>query len=99
MRVIDAAAVEQATPFERLVPALRDWFARGCEVPTRQVLTLEQPDGAPAVTSLVMGAWAVGALLRASRSSTSRPATRPAACPACMPACCCTTPAPACRWR
>ncbi len=60
MRVIDAAAVERATPFERLVPALRDWFARGCEVPTRQVLTLAQPDGAPAVTSLVMGAWAVG---------------------------------------
>lgn len=60
MQVIDAAAVTRATPFDRLVPALRDAFARGAEVPARQVLTLEDPAGGPAVTSLVMSAWDPG---------------------------------------
>lgn len=60
MRVLDATAVERATPFERLVPALRELFARGCEVPPRQVLTLQPPGGGPAVTSLVMSAWDPG---------------------------------------
>jgi ornithine cyclodeaminase len=60
MRVIDAAAVTRATPFERLVPALRALFARGAEVPPRQVLTLEDPAGGPALTSLVMSAWDPG---------------------------------------
>jgi ornithine cyclodeaminase/alanine dehydrogenase-like protein (mu-crystallin family) len=60
MQVIDAAAVVRATPFEHLVPALRDAFARGAEVPPRQVLTLPAPDGGPPVTSLVMSAWDPG---------------------------------------
>ncbi|HRI17407.1 MAG TPA: ornithine cyclodeaminase family protein, partial [Burkholderiaceae bacterium] len=32
MRTFDAAATRAALPFERLVPALRELFARGCEV-------------------------------------------------------------------
>ena len=55
MRVVDAAATERALPFDRLVPALRAMFARGCEVPPRQVLTV-----AAGVTSLVMPAWGSG---------------------------------------
>lgn len=60
MQVIDADAVTRATPFERLVPALRALFARGAEVPPRQVLTLADPAGGQAVTSLVMSAWDPG---------------------------------------
>ena len=54
MRVFDAAATRAALPFERLVPALRERFAAGAEVPPRQVLAI---DG---MTSLVMPAWAAG---------------------------------------
>jgi ornithine cyclodeaminase len=61
LRVIGAAATARALPFDRLVPALRRMFVAGCEVPPRQVLTLEPPGGAPAVTSLVMPAWGAGA--------------------------------------
>lgn len=57
---VDADTVARATPFERLVPALRSAFAAGAEVPPRQVLTLQPPGGAPAVTSLVMPAWGAG---------------------------------------
>ena len=70
MRVLDAAATAAATPFEQLIPALRALFARGCEVPARQVLELANPPGAAAdagaapgtapVTSLVMPAWLPG---------------------------------------
>ena len=59
MRLIDAAATRAALPFARLVPALRERFAAGCEVPQRQVLELGAP-GADAVTSLVMPAWVPG---------------------------------------
>lgn len=60
MQVIDADTVTRATPFERLVPALRELFARGAEVPPRQVLTLADPAGGEAITSLVMSAWDPG---------------------------------------
>ncbi|RVT51569.1 ornithine cyclodeaminase family protein [Rubrivivax albus] len=60
MQVIDADTVARATPFERLVPALRELFASGAEVPPRQVLTLADPAGGAAVTSLVMSAWDPG---------------------------------------
>ena len=52
MQVFDATATRAALPFERLVPALREAFARGAQVPPRQVLAI---DG---MTSLVMPAWA-----------------------------------------
>ncbi|NML46984.1 ornithine cyclodeaminase family protein [Ramlibacter sp. G-1-2-2] len=54
MQVLDAAATRAALPFERLVPALRELFAKGCTVPPRQVLDLGS------FTSLVMPAWAEG---------------------------------------
>ena len=54
MQVFDATATRAALPFERLVPALRERFAAGAEVPPRQVLVI---DG---MTSLVMPAWAAG---------------------------------------
>lgn len=60
MQVVDAAAVARATPFERLVPALRERFAEGCEQPPRQVLTVADPGGGPPMTTLLMSAWAPG---------------------------------------
>ena len=59
MQIIDAAATAQALPFSRLIPALQALFARGCEVPARQVHAIAGP-GAAAVTSLVMPAWLPG---------------------------------------
>ena len=59
MQVFDARATRDALPFDRLVPALREMFAAGCEVPPRQVLQLGATGG-PAVTSLVMPAWLPG---------------------------------------
>ena len=55
MQTYDADATRAALPFERLIPALREAFAAGCEVPARQVYRLH--DGAEAVTSLLMPAW------------------------------------------
>jgi len=55
----DAEATAAALPFDALVPALREMFIQGCEVPPRQVLTIESPDGPP-LTSLVMPAWQPG---------------------------------------
>jgi ornithine cyclodeaminase len=72
MRFLDAAATAAATPFDRLVPALRALFAQGCEVPARQVLEIGAAgDGpvaaaqtalpaAPPMTSLLMPAWLPG---------------------------------------
>jgi ornithine cyclodeaminase len=61
MQTLDAVATAAATPFERLVPALRDLFARGAEVPARQVLELRSPQGDTVLTSLLMPAWLPGA--------------------------------------
>jgi ornithine cyclodeaminase/alanine dehydrogenase-like protein (mu-crystallin family) len=61
MQFFDAAAVAAALPFESLVPALRETFAQGAEVPPRMVLTLPAGDpAAPPMTSLVMPAWQAG---------------------------------------
>ena len=56
MRLIDAAATQAALPFDQLIPALREMFASGCQVPLRHSHLL-QADGADAVTSLLMPAW------------------------------------------
>ena len=56
MRLIDAAATQAALPFARLIPALREMFITGCEVPARHVHELRAGD-ATAVTSLIMPAW------------------------------------------
>lgn len=60
MQILDAAATAAATPFERLIPALRARFAAGAEVPARQVLELRAPTGESTLTSLVMPAWVAG---------------------------------------
>ncbi len=61
MRVMDASDVARALPMGALVAALRAQFARGAEVPPRQVLALApEGSGLPAVTSLVMPAWQPG---------------------------------------
>ena len=56
MRLIDAAATQAALPFARLIPALREMFITGCEVPARHVHELRAGDST-AVTSLIMPAW------------------------------------------
>lgn len=55
MLTFDADATHEALPFDRLVPALRDLFAAGCEVPPRHVH--EIASGSSTLTSLIMPAW------------------------------------------
>lgn len=57
MRVLDAAAVAAALPFELLIAALRARFAAGCQVPPRHVHEMAGAHGAT-LTSLLMPAWA-----------------------------------------
>lgn len=59
MRFFDPAATRDALPFERLIPALRERFAQGCEVPLRHNHTVAAgPEGT--LTSLIMPAWVPG---------------------------------------
>lgn len=59
MRFFDATATRSGLPFERLIPALRERFAQGCEVPLRHSHTVAAtPDGT--MTSLIMPAWVPG---------------------------------------
>ena len=59
MKIIDAAATRAALPFERLIPALRELFASGCEVPPRHVHQIADGDRST-LTSLLMPAWLPG---------------------------------------
>jgi len=59
MQFFDAETTRQALPFERLIPALRAMFARGCEVPKRHVHEIVAADAA-GLTSLIMPAWLPG---------------------------------------
>jgi len=63
MRFIDAQATRDALPFDRLIPALRDLFATGCEVPLRHTHVLADEQGGTAGTLLIMPAWQPGAYL------------------------------------
>ncbi len=56
MRFYSAAETRERLAFAPLIDALRVMFARGCELPPRQVLELGGSGGDP-VTSLVMPAW------------------------------------------
>jgi ornithine cyclodeaminase/alanine dehydrogenase-like protein (mu-crystallin family) len=56
MRVLDAAQTAAALPFERLIPALRQAFQTGAEVPLRHRHDIAQPDGTTAAL-LLMPAW------------------------------------------
>ena len=59
MRFYDADETRERLAFAPLVDALRAMFARGCELPPRQVLEIAG-SGAEPVTSLVMPAWQAG---------------------------------------
>lgn len=54
MKHFDVTATRDALPFERLIPALRQLFVQGCEVPQRHVHRIGD------LTSLVMPAWQAG---------------------------------------
>jgi ornithine cyclodeaminase/alanine dehydrogenase-like protein (mu-crystallin family) len=55
----DAAAVAAATPWPKLIEALRKGFASPHEAPDRHIHEIEVP-GAPAATALLMPAWIAG---------------------------------------
>lgn len=54
--IIDAAQTRTSLPFERLIPALREAFTVGADVPLRHHHFMPQPDGSTA-TILIMPAW------------------------------------------
>jgi ornithine cyclodeaminase len=67
MHFFDADATLSALPFDRLIPALRERFAGGCETPPRHVHEIVNPLGEAGqdatgrrVTSLIMPAWIPG---------------------------------------
>jgi ornithine cyclodeaminase len=62
MQFFDSAATRAALGFDRLIPALRELFASGCEVPARHVHTVGDPGGG-AMTLLLMPAWQPGGCL------------------------------------
>ena len=62
MHHFDRDTTRLALPFDRLIPALRDLFVAGCEVPLRHTHSLPDPgnpDGT-ANTVLIMPAWQPG---------------------------------------
>jgi ornithine cyclodeaminase/alanine dehydrogenase-like protein (mu-crystallin family) len=67
MQFFDSAATAAALPFDRLIAALRERFAQGCEVPQRHVHEIVSPAGegqgdlaSRRMTSLLMPAWIPG---------------------------------------
>ena len=62
MKVLDAETTAAALPFERLIPALREAFLSGAEVPLRHRHDIAQPDGTTAAL-LLMPAWRASGLL------------------------------------
>lgn len=57
MKIIDTESTRRALPFDRLIPALRDMFIAGCEVPLRHTHSLQPEMDALPRTVLVMPAW------------------------------------------
>lgn len=62
MIILDAEKTASALPFDRLIPALRDAFVSGAEVPLRHRHDIAQPDGTTAAL-LLMPAWRANGLL------------------------------------
>ncbi|MEZ5706595.1 MAG: ornithine cyclodeaminase family protein [Burkholderiaceae bacterium] len=67
MKFFDAESTRAALPFDKLIPALRERFAGGCEVPPRHVHEIISPIGEAGmdaagrrITSLIMPAWTAG---------------------------------------
>jgi len=63
MKIIDAESTRRALAFDRLIPALREMFVAGCEVPLRHTHVLQNQAGEPAGTVLIMPAWQHGRYL------------------------------------
>ena len=61
MKFFDADATRAGLSFDRLIPALRDMFRDGCQVPPRHVHTIDGPRGGG--VSLIMPAWQPGGWL------------------------------------
>jgi alanine dehydrogenase len=59
MRLLGLQETRAALPFRQLVEALRDMFAKGCEMPVRHHHTVKVP-GEPDATLLLMPAWQEG---------------------------------------
>ncbi|MEY4712493.1 MAG: hypothetical protein RIS88_1943 [Pseudomonadota bacterium] len=59
MKVIGELDTADSLPFERLIPALRAMFARGCTVPLRHTHVVGTPDSGQG-TVLLMPAWQDG---------------------------------------
>jgi alanine dehydrogenase len=59
MRLLGLHETRAALPFRQLVEALRDMFAKGCEMPVRHHHTVKVP-GEPDATLLLMPAWQDG---------------------------------------
>jgi ornithine cyclodeaminase len=62
MKILDAAQTAAALPFDRLIPALRQAFVAGAEVPLRHRHDIAQPDGSTA-SLLLMPGWRAGGLM------------------------------------
>ncbi len=62
MKILDAARTAAALPFDRLIPALRDAFVAGAEVPLRHRHDITQSDGTTAAL-LLMPAWRANGML------------------------------------
>ena len=62
MKILDAAQTAAALPFDRLIPALREAFVSGAEVPLRHRHDIAQLDGTTA-SLLLMPAWRANGLL------------------------------------
>ena len=66
IRVVSSAQVAGSLAYDRLVPALRDAFAAGADVPMRHHHTIRspgRPPGEPDATLLLMPAWRPGGFL------------------------------------
>jgi ornithine cyclodeaminase len=63
MKIIDTQSTRRALPFDRMIPALREMFVAGCEVPLRHTHTLQTQASEPPKTLLIMPAWQQGRYL------------------------------------
>jgi ornithine cyclodeaminase len=63
MRIIDAATTRRHLGFDALIPALREMFVAGCEVPLRHTHRIDAARGSSGDggTVLLMPAWRTGA--------------------------------------
>ena len=63
MQQINGERTRSALPFAALIPALRQMFIEGCEVPLRHTHVVEASDGNAHGTVLIMPAWQPGRYL------------------------------------